>query len=192
MTRIWILLAACSGVAVAADAPSFTADNQLNRPDNYREWVFLSAGLGMTYGPAAQGRPPMFENVFVKPQAYRAFLATGQWPDKTMFILEIRAAVSKGSINKGGSFQGDVVAVEAAGKDEARFPDKWAYFDLGRDGKSAAALPKTASCYACHSTNGAVENTFVQFYPTLLEVATRKGTLKESYLKSASSTGGAH
>ena len=49
----------------------------------------------------------------------------------------------------------------------------------------------TATCYACHSTNGAVENTFVQFYPTLLEVATRKGTLRESYLKSAS-TGGAH
>jgi hypothetical protein len=40
------------------------------------------------------------------------------------------------------------------------------------------ALPTTASCYACHSTNGAVDNTFVQFYPTLLDVAREKGTLR--------------
>ena len=28
---------------------SYTADGQLMRPDNYREWIFLSSGLGMTY-----------------------------------------------------------------------------------------------------------------------------------------------
>jgi len=36
----------------------------------------------------------------------------------------------------------------------------------------------TTDCQSCHSQNGAVDNTFVQFYPTLLEVAKQKGTLK--------------
>src|SRR5262249_16354345 len=126
MTRICLLLAVLCGVAAAADGPNFTGDNELTRPENYREWIFLSSCLGMSDAPAAQGRPPMFDNVFVNPAAYRAFLASGRWPDKTMFILEIRSAASKGSINKGGNFQTDVVAVEAAVKDEARFPGKWA------------------------------------------------------------------
>ena len=37
-------------------------------------------------------------------------------------------------------------------------------------------VPATADCYTCHGTNTAVEHTFVQFYPTLLEVAKQKGT----------------
>ena len=39
-------------------------------------------------------------------------------------------------------------------------------------------LPAAAGCFACHSKNAAVENTFVQFYPTLIPVAKAKGTLK--------------
>jgi hypothetical protein len=31
--------------------PRFTSDGQLLNPRNYRDWVFLSSGLGMTYGP---------------------------------------------------------------------------------------------------------------------------------------------
>jgi len=136
----------------------------------------------MTYGPAAQPGIPSFDNVFVSREAYKSFLETGRWPDKTMFILEIRAALSKGSINQGGNFQGKVVAIEAAVKDEARFPDKWGYFQFERAANTAKVLPKSASCYACHNTNGAVENTFTQFYPTALEVAMAKGTVRQSYL----------
>ena len=47
--------------------------------------------------------------------------------------------------------------------------------------ESAAALPPTASCYACHSANTAVDNTFVQFYPELFAVAKAKGTIKATY-----------
>jgi hypothetical protein len=39
-------------------------------------------------------------------------------------------------------------------------------------------IPATAVCYSCHKQNGAVDNTFVQFYPTLIEIAKRKGTFK--------------
>jgi hypothetical protein len=181
MLRVCVFFA-CALAAVAA-GPQYTAEGELVRPDDYREWVFLSSGLGMTYGPnAAPNADPRFDNVFVNPEAYRAFLRTGQWPDQTIFALEIRKSVSKGSINKDGRFQTERVAVEFEVKDEKRFPQKWAFFGFNeKDGvlaKSGKSLPASAGCMACHSTNGAVENTFVQFYPTLIEVARQKGTLK--------------
>ena len=173
------------GVAALSADPEFTADGQLKRPTNYREWIYLSSGLGMIYGPAATANPnPSFDNVFVEPAAYRAFLATGKWPDKSMFVLEIRRAKTEGSINKGGNFQGDVAATEVSVKDTARFPDGWGYFDFPRNATTARVLGAAAGCNSCHNPNGAVENTFVQFYPTLLEVAREKGTLKPSYLES--------
>ena len=141
----------------------------------------------MTYGPArtlASGGVPLFDNVFVKRESYQAFLETGHWPDKTMFVLEIRYPQTHGSINKDGYFQTDIAAMEVALKDETRFPEKWAYFDFETRGGVPAAtakpLPKAAGCFACHTANGAVENTFVQFYPTLLAVARAKGTVKAS------------
>jgi YHS domain-containing protein len=162
------------------DGPQFTGDGQLIRPKNYREWIYLSSGLGMTYGPAAEAAPdnnPTFDNVFVNPAAYRSFLETGKWPDKTIFVLEVRASESKGSINNGGHYQGGMVTIEAEVKDEKRFPGKWAFFGLGKTAAEAKMIPLSASCYSCHAEHGAVDNTFVQFYPTLLDVAKTKGTL---------------
>jgi hypothetical protein len=174
-----LLLISLAGLA---QEPQFTKGNRLVRPADYREWIFLSAGLGMTYGPAAEGANPdhpRFDNVFVNPRAYKAFLQTGSWPDKTMFVLEVRSSVGKGSINNGGHYQDEILAIESAVKDVSRFPDKWGYFNFGKSGEMTEVLPRSAACYACHSKNGAVENTFVQFYPTLLSVAKAKGTLKK-------------
>lgn len=159
---------------------------------NYREWVFLSSGLGMTYGPAAEEnreRTPMFDNVFVNPASYQAFLAKGKWPEQTMFVLEVRGSVSKGSINNGGHYQGDVIAVEAEVKDSSRFPGPgWAFFAFGK-ATSGKLIPATASCYTCHAQKGAVDNTFVQFYPTLLSVAKEKGTLSPAYVSASAAEG---
>jgi hypothetical protein len=142
-------------------------------PADYREWIFLSSGLGMTYGPlAAPDGQPRFENVFVSRPAWEAFLKTGMWPDKTMLILEVRAAESKGSINKGGHYQSEVVGIEAEVKDAG----KWTFYAFGSGGTEGGPLPRTESCYSCHAQNGAVDNTFVQFYPTILPVAKAKGT----------------
>jgi hypothetical protein len=169
-------------------APSFNTAGQLVRPLDYRSWVFLTSGLGMTYGPAkpAADRPPLFDNVFVTREAYEAFLRTGTWPDKTMFILEGRQAQANVSINNGGHTQGEMAFMEAAVKDASRFAATggWGYFSFdSRNGlvDSAAALPPTASCYACHTANTAVDNTFVQFYPELFAVAKAKGTVKPTY-----------
>jgi hypothetical protein len=164
--------------------PRFTSDGQLIRPDNYREWIYLSSGLGMTYGVVQTVVNAVvsdrFDNVFVTPQAYKAFLQTGRWPDKTMFILEVRSSATKGSINRAGHYQEDVVGLEAHVKDEARFPNKWAFFDLGTAATAAKPLAANSNCQTCHAKSGAVDDTFVQFYPTLLPVAKARGTFKST------------
>ncbi len=177
------------GVAPAnsTSAAAYTAEGLMLRPANYREWIFVTSGINMSYGPGS-GDPAhsMFDNVFVHPAAYKSFLQTGTWPDKTVLVLEIRGAESKGSINKRGHFQtGDVMGVEVHVKDEARFPGKWAFFGFDSD-KPARQMPREMDCYSCHEQHAAVDTTFVQFYPTLLEIAKRKNTLSAAYLKESS------
>ena len=169
--------------APAGDQPRFLADNELARPENYREWIYLSSGIGMSYNESANpaGNPnPPFDNVFVNPSAYRSFLQTGTWPEQTMFVLELRRSATEGSINRGGRFQQQVVAIEVEVKDSSRFPGKWAFYEFGRSAATAKPLPTTAGCYSCHAQNGAVDNTFVQFYPTLIDIARQKGTFRET------------
>jgi hypothetical protein len=188
--RLFALLAlavAALSVSGEAPAPQYTEDGELVLPEDYREWVFLSSGVGMTYGPVGAGRglPPMFDNVFVRPEAYRSFREAGHWPDKTVFVLEVRYATSHGSINKDGHFQTDLSGLEALVRDEGRFEDKWGFFGFptrgGEPSRTGRKLGREAGCLACHTANGAVDGTFVQFYPTLLEVAERKGTLRPDF-----------
>ena len=99
-------------------------------------------------------------------------------------VLEARDAGSRGSINKSGHFQsGGVEDLEFHVKDEARFSGKWAFFSYDQASGNASLLPQKASCYSCHAEHAAVDTTFVQFYPTLLPIAQKKGTLSEAYLK---------
>jgi hypothetical protein len=177
---LFALLAARAAApdAVTKDAPRYSADGKLLRPD-YRQWVFLSSGLGMNYNPETGGPDhPMFTNVYAAPEAYNAFLKTGTWPDKTILILEVYGAATNGSINRGGHFQQGLMGVEAHVKDTSLKGDAWKFYPLEVAKPAAAALPDGNVCTQCHVKSGAVENTFVQFYPTLLEVARRKGTLK--------------
>jgi hypothetical protein len=185
------LLAFNQTAMAPVSTPHYTSDGQLKLPENYREWVYLSTGLDMSYAPSAQGAGMdhhMFDNVFANPEAYEAFKRTGTWPDKTMLVLEVRGAQSKGSINQHGSYQtDDLMGVEVHVKDEARFPGKWAFFGFD-DAKTAKMTPTGASCYSCHAQHGAVDTTFVQFYPTLLPIAKAKGTLSAGYQKEAASS----
>jgi hypothetical protein len=162
--------------------PAYNAEGRLKLPENYREWIFLSAGIDMSYrDTGAMPGHSMFDNVFAEPMAYREFVRTGTWPDRTTLVLEIRGAAEKGSINRQGKFQaGDVMAVELHVKDTKRFPGGWAFFAFSGT-EPAQQIPTSAECYSCHQQHAAVDTTFVQFYPTLLSIATRKGTLSSAY-----------
>jgi len=177
-----IILAAFQQNAPARSGrPEYTSDGHLKMPENYRQWVYLTSGFDMSYSPSMQMGHHMFDNVFVDPVSYKAFLEAGTWPDKTMLVLESRAAKDKGSINKAGNYQDtEVMGIEVHVKDSARFPGKWAFFGSD-DGKTGNLFPPEAQCYKCHAEHAAVDTTFVQFYPTLLGVARQKKTLSPSY-----------
>lgn len=164
--------------------PEYTSDGQLKLPEQYREWVYLTSGFDMSYNPTARAASHhMFDNVFANPEAYKAFVETGRWPDHTVLVLENRGAEGKGSINQRGNYQStDVMGLEMHVKDSARFPGNWAFFGFD-NGNIAKMIPQTADCYSCHSSHAAVDTTFVQFYPTLLPLAKSKGTLSAAYLK---------
>ena len=186
----FLLTATTAGSQPASDGPRYENGTELVRPADYRSWPFIGAGLGMTYDgergtQAATPDNPRFTNAFVNPTAYAHFMRTGSWPDGTVFMLEFRASQTEGSINRAGRFATQLTFLEAEVKD-SRLPDGWAFYAFG-PGNQLASVAKplagadVAPCVECHSEHAAVERTFVQFYPHLLEVARQKGTLKPGH-----------
>jgi hypothetical protein len=184
-----VALAATMGFALSAQTPAgdgpqyVVGSDKLVRPANYREWIFVGSSLGLNYpAPGAAPGPDQFNNVFVNPSSYRAFMQTGKWPDKTAWVLEFRAVGTEAVANRQGKFQTGVVSFEVNVKD-SRFKDGWGYF-IFRDGETNTAPlsgDTVRRCIDCHTEHTAVERTFVQFYPTLLDVAKRMGTVRKDY-----------
>jgi len=179
------LLAARAIAQPEESAARFDAEGHMLFPADYREWVFVTTGHGMSYNPQANAAAdPPFDNVFVNRAAYRSFLQNGTWPEGTLLVLEIRGGISHGSILRGGSFQqGAPMGIEVHTKDTARFGgDGWAFFGFNPAGQPSTMIPREANCYSCHEANTAVDRTFVQFYPTLLPIAREKGTLTPAFV----------
>ena len=185
---LMVLAVSNAASATLSDTPpgasaSFTADGRLRPPADYREWVFLTSGLDMSYRRISATDHSMFDNVFVDPQAYRSFVQTGTWPEGTLLVKEGRTASGKGSINESGKFQsGEAMGFEVHVKDSRRFASGWGFFFFESvRSEPTQMIPAAAPCYSCHREHGAVDTTFVQFYPTLMSIATLKGTVSRGY-----------
>ena len=152
--------------------PRFQDNNQLVRPEGYREWMFVGSNLNMGYSEGPAPSESRFHNIYIQPEAYRQYAATGTFPDKTVLVMEVIAAGTNASINKKGQFEDRPIGIEVALKDEKRFTGKWAYFNfIGSGGAplaQAKPFPKEA-CWNCHNQHAAADNMFVQFYPVLRE-----------------------
>jgi len=151
--------------------PKYSEGKELILPEDYRTWVFVGASIGLSYSEStrtdAAATPGAFHHIYIQPEAYAHFKRTGQFPEKTLLVMEVHRADQKVSINKGGFFEGDRVAVEVALKDHEKFEEGWAYFDFANGKKkTSSAFPK-ASCFSCHKEHGADDNVFTQFYPVL-------------------------
>jgi hypothetical protein len=183
MKRVFLAVPLLSVALLAQSGSSpqnplqYSKEGKLLLPADYREWVFLSSGLGMSYAQDPQPNAnPTFDNVFVNADAHKSFLKTGTWPDKTTLVLEVRRSDSKVSINKDGRVQTEFVGIEVHVKDASR--GGWAFYRFPNGAKEGTLMPKTENCYSCHEQNGAVDTTFAQYYPTLIEIAKSKGTFK--------------
>src|SRR5438477_10915303 len=138
----WIAAALfCAG----AFAQQHTKDGDRRLPD-YRKWIYLGSGLGMTYTGKASDNPP-FTNVFAEPRAYDQFMKNGVWPDKTVLVAEMRASATGVSINKNGFVQTPkVIAVEVEVKDSAK--GGWAFYGFENGSVIGKLFPLTAACYS--------------------------------------------
>jgi hypothetical protein len=154
---------------------SYTSDGRMLFPKDYREWTYVTSGMDMSYTATGAADHHIFDNVFVTPASYRSFLESGKWPDRTVFVLEVRGAQTGVSINQRGLTQSpEVMGYEVHVKD-SHLPGGFGFFHFDE------------SCYSCHEMHGAVDTTFVQFYPTLVGVARQKGTVSAEYLKEMTS-----
>jgi Cytochrome P460 len=180
----------------AASAPRYNSDGDLLRPEGYRTWVFVGADLGLDYSQRndqsvdypknkddkAEDESRPFHNVYIDRAAYDLYARTGEFPDKTMLVLELFESRRKEPrhIVTRGQFEGNRVALEVAVKDRAR-PDgsrtPWAYYDFtgkpgpaGQEVRESAKAKPDASCYDCHKKHADVDNVWVQFYPTLRDL----------------------
>jgi hypothetical protein len=88
-----------------------------------------------------------------------------------------------------GHFQTNDAMMRSVHVKDSRFSGGWALFGFD-EGKPSKQIPKEAVCYSCHEQHAAVDTTFVQFYPTSLEIA-KKSTLATGDLKeeAAATTG---
>ena len=165
MRKCLIVAALLISTAAIAD-PAYTPDGRLVPPTDYRDWIFLTAGFDLSYSEGPPRQTHTFGNVFVDRPSYAAFVKTGAWPDKTVFVLENRAGSPADPLVKQGQFQaGPVTGMELHVKDAAH--GGWAFYGIGKDGAPAAIIAKSAACYSCHQERGQTDTTFTQFYPTL-------------------------
>ncbi len=157
-------------------AQQFTKTGDLALPD-YRKWVYLGSGLGMSY-TEANHENPAFTNVFAEPKAYDAYMKTGLWPDKTVLVAEMVPSATNLSINKSGRAQvGLPTDIEVEVKDASK--GGWAFYGFPKGAQTGKLFPRSIPCYSCHEEHAAVDNTFVQFYPKLIAVAKQHGTYKD-------------
>ena len=187
-------LAVAGGQVLGVDAvpdtasmvtPTYTDDGALVLPTDYREWIFVGSSLGLSYfGAEPPSRAPVFHHVYMQPEAYRHYVETGTFPEKTMLVMENYSAGTKENNttapiledkaefqNLHGQFEDKRVGLEVALKDSETFEDGWAYFNFTRGAglaESAKAFPKS-TCWDCHDAHAADDNVFVQFYPVLRE-----------------------
>jgi hypothetical protein len=173
-------IAPIANAAAPPSIPAYTKTGELVMPADYRTWTFLTSNINMGYpseGPRPANGPVTFGNVFVNPDAYRAFMKTGTWPDKTMLMIEVRGSGHTAAINEDARFQTDIQRFEFHVKDQAH--GGWTFYLVRAGAASGTPFAKTESCYTCHEQHAAVDTTFVQYYPPLIDIARQKGTYKE-------------
>jgi Cytochrome P460 len=154
-----------------AVTPQYDKDGALIRPKDFYTWTFVGSSIGLSYSKESDPYGPgMFHNVYTQPEAYREFLKTGKFPEKTIFIIDLRDSKQEVSIAKHGYTEGENMGLDVSVKDHSRFPEGWAYFNFeyenGKLAEKAKAHPRD-QCFSCHSAHAASDNVFTQYYPVL-------------------------
>lgn len=161
--------------------PQFNAKGELLQPVDFREWIFLGSPLtphGLNNG---KSNFPEFHNVYVQPSAFKAYRATGKWPEGTILLKELQLVKGPSEFPDGsrfetsgrGYFPGAVNGMDVAVKDSKRFAEtkNWGYFNFNHNAppylKSAAVRP-VGECAGCHIANADEDMVYVNLYKPIL------------------------
>ena len=152
---------------------TFTEDGQLIRPAGWREWVFVGSPVTPNSLNGGAASFPEFHSVYIDPQSWAHWKATGTFREGTMFAKELTSVGATSATSGKGFFNGELQGFEIAHKDSKRYSkdtDGWAYYTFGHHAEpyanSTAAMP-TAACAACHTAAAADDMVFTQYYPIL-------------------------
>ena len=140
-----------AGLVLCMAALTFTslyAADSVEFPDSFRRWVHVGTGVILP------GATPMFKteegmhHVFANQKAADAY-ATGDFPEGSMIVYELREAQPKnGVIVEGDRRRVDVMIKDSNFKSTGgwRFKRFW-----GSDQAQNAVQDSGASCFECHS-----------------------------------------
>src|SRR2546422_8794771 len=122
--------------------PRFAQSGQLVKPVGWEAWVMVGSSTGLSYAaappPAAGAAPGMFHNVYVQPWAYREFVRTGAFPERSMFVLSFYEASRKSAPARVGFYEGDrMPGIEVHLKQRGIDKTGWGFFGFG-DGAAPA------------------------------------------------------
>jgi Cytochrome P460 len=185
MTLLWITLA-LQVQSQSGTAPQHTPTGELLTPAGFETWVFVGSNLGLDYKhdlpvttalENTHADQQVFHNIYIDPEAYAHFVATHEFPDPTVLVMEIFLAADKEpkGVLASGSYNGERVGLQVAVKNSQRpGPHKaWAYYiplDL-HDPLHVlhASRPAfaDADCESCHQEHASMDKVWVQFYPIL-------------------------
>ncbi len=169
-------------VAAEMPLPEYDSSGGLLRPIGFEKWVVVGTSVGMGYLDGEKtdpNNPGQFHNVYLQPQAFDHYVATGEFPEQTVFIVTNNASQSTKkagdhSVLKSGFFAASTKGLEVSVKDSQRFPDGWGYYmffdtDKSPPGKDRGVGKPYArnACYDCHAEHGATDHVFTQFYSVL-------------------------
>jgi hypothetical protein len=131
IAALWLMCAAGFASEIRVTHPKFNSD-ELQLPANYRSWVILAPS---TPGMPQHHHKHLAHKLYVEPTAFDHFTKTGQWPNKTVIVMELTSERTS---------KPDVMGLEAAVKDETHFPQAWSYYGIVFDRPQAKSAPMKA------------------------------------------------
>jgi hypothetical protein len=158
--------------------PEYTETGDLLLPKNFEKWVFVGSPLTPNVLNDGKANFPEFHNVYMEPDSYEIYQATGQFPEGTIFLKELQLMLpqenpdgSRTEPSGRGFFPGKLNGADVTVKDSKRYADSggWGYYNFNHFEPKAktAKVRARGECAYCHIASAKKDDVWTQFYPRL-------------------------
>ena len=150
----------------------YTSADELVLPADIDTWIALGSNIGGDYadGEFDAENPGAIGVVQMEPSAYRFFVENGRYANGTMLLLSFFQTQQKPQPALRGFVQGDLSAREMHVIDRDKYVGERAFYMFPVGLESSPRLVADAECVECHGKHGALDSTFIQFYPAIRDL----------------------